>query len=247
MRNQTIRQTVAAQDEHLPLTGEIMSAALHVAGMSAGAARLGDDLAAVRRCLFAAADMARELESRATAERACAYYRHVFPVAVKFSYADSEETDTRLLFLSFLSLSKKSGGSPLVYLAAPYAHAEAGIRCFRTRYATACAAWLMAHGISVFSPLTHGHPISEKAHIGSYDGWAGVNERLLAACDAVLVLNTHATAGSRGVRREVELARELGIPVQLVTTLGPEQYGIGPLPASVWGWDGVPEACHARP
>ena len=242
MRTQTISQTATKQDDHLPLTQELLNVALHVAGMSAGAARLGDDLTAIKRCLFAAADMARELESRATMERACAYCRHVFPVAVKFSYADSEETDTKLLFLSFLS--KKSGGTPLVYLAAPYAHADAEVRDVRTRHATDCSAWLMAHGISVFSPLTHGHPISEISHIDSYDGWAGVNERLLAACDAVLVLDTRLTAKSLGVRREVDLARDLGIPAQLITTLGQGRYGIEPLPASVWGWDGVPDVCR---
>lgn len=243
MQAQNTKHTPTAQDAHLPMTQEIMSAALHVAGLAAGAGKLGEELTAVKRCLLAASDMAREMESRATVAPDCAYYRHAFRVKFKISFPDS--TERRSLFLSILA--RQGGGAPLVYLAAPYTHEDGLVRHFRVRQATACAAWLMAHGIPVFSPLTHGHPISAQTHAYAYEFWAAVNERLLAACDAVLVLDTRSTAASRGVRREVELARKLGIPAQLVTPLGPSQYGISSLAPSVWGWDGVPEDCHGRP
>ena len=247
MQNQTIRQTVAAQDEHLPLTGEIMSAALHVAGMSAGAGALGDNLAAVKRALFAAADMARELESRATVEASPEYrlfetcYTVHIPTFLPYApnWAEGEKASICVRF----PVRKSAARWPLVYLAAPYAHTDLKIRDMRAAQATACAAWLMRQGIGVFSPLTHGHPIGITLGPTTYDDWALVDERVLAACDAVLVLDLPGATASEGVRRELELARRMGIPARSIHRYTSDAYLVSSLPA-VFGWDGNPGGCH---
>lgn len=166
----------------------------------------------------------------------------MFPVAVKFSYADSEDTDTRLLFLSFLS--KKSGGTPLVYLAAP-------THTLMPRFATSAPGMQQTalHGswptVSVFSLLLHTVILFLKYPISTAmtDGPESMN-----ACLPHVMPCWFSTPGSRqrvwAFVARWTLPADLGIPAQLITTLGPGRYGIEPLPASVWGWDGVPDVCR---
>lgn len=247
MQDDTIKQTTATQEAHLPVTHEIMSAALHVAGMSAGAGALGDNLAAVKRALFAAADMARELESRATVEASPeyrlfeTYYTVQIPTFLPYppNWAEVEEASICVRF----PVRKSASRWPLVYLAAPYAHTNPTVRDMRAQEATACAAWLMRQGIGVFSPLTHGHPIGITLGPTTYDDWALVDERVLAACDAVLVLDLPGATASEGVRRELELARRMGIPARSIHRYTSDAYLVSSLPA-VFGWDGNPGGCH---
>lgn len=244
MQKQTIKHAPAAQEAHLPLTHELMSVALHVGALAAGAGKLGEDLTVVKRCLLAASDMAREMESRATVSERVYFHTYTFKVPAFLQVPpDFSETEPR----TFSILSRSAAQPPLVYLAAPYTHALPRVREMRFELATRCAAWLMACGIAVFSPLTHGHPVSELTHAYAHHHWDAVNDRLLAACDAVLVLDLSVTKKSEGVRREVDLARRLGIPTQLITPTAPGLYTTTTLPVDVWGWNGISEDSHGRP
>lgn len=248
MQAQTIKQAPATQDDHLPVTREIISAALHVGDMAAQTGKLGEDLAAVKRCLFAAADMARELESRAMARDKPEYRLFETTYAVQIfpflpyppNWGEMEEVTLTLRFPVRGADAKR----PLVYLAAPYTHDLSRVMAQREQQATACAAWLMRQGVAVFSPLSHGHPIGGKLGPTTYDDWALVDERVLAVSDAVLVLDIPGAAESRGVRRELELARRLGIPASCILKYPPDAYLASSLPAT-FGWDGIPEEARA--
>ena len=243
MQNQTIKHAPTAQDAHLPLTQEIMSAALHVAELAAASGKLGEELTVVKRCLLAASDIAREMESRVTVSERVYFHTYTFKVPeCLLASPDFPAPENR----TFSILSRSAVHPPLVYLAAPYTHERPQERQMRFELATRCAAWLMACGIAVFSPLTHGHPVSELTHTYAHHHWDAVNDRLLSACDAVLVLDLPATEASEGVRREVELARRLGLPPQLITATAPGVYNTTTLPVDVWGWDGISEPCHDR-
>ena len=115
--------------DHLPLTREIESAALHLSGLINAGCPLNDDLRALKRVLLGAADMARALESRAIASA---------PEAS--SQGDSADGTRR----------------ELIYLAAPYSHPDPWVRQDRAGRITEAAARLIADGWAVFSPISHG-------------------------------------------------------------------------------------------
>lgn len=69
MRTQTISQTATKQDDHLPLTQGAPERRIACGGDVRGCRPAWRRPYSDQRCLFAAADMARELESRATMER----------------------------------------------------------------------------------------------------------------------------------------------------------------------------------
>ena len=182
--------------DHLPLTREIESAALHLSGLINAGCPLNDDLRALKRVLLGAADMARALESRAIASA---------PEAS--SQGDSADGTRR----------------ELIYLAAPYSHPDPWVRQDRAGRITEAAARLIADGWAVFSPISHGVLLVEA---GTYYGlalddsaaaWERVNDAMLAAADRVMVLNLEGLFDSVGVRREVALAARLGKRVDLLS------------------------------
>jgi hypothetical protein len=107
----------------------------------------------------------------------------------------------------------------IVYLASPYSHPEAGVRGARYDIACAHAAQLMAAGECVFSPIAHSHPIAEYLDdrlVCDFDFWMAEDLPILAACSVLKVLCIDGWKESRGVQREIEFARERGIPVEYI-------------------------------
>ena len=104
----------------------------------------------------------------------------------------------------------------IVYLASPYSHADANIR--RQRFETACraAAGMIRAGHSVFSPIAHSCPISSHGNLPEdWAFWESVDRDLLAKCDRMVILALPDWHESRGVRSEIEIARELSMPISL--------------------------------
>lgn len=103
-----------------------------------------------------------------------------------------------------------------IYLASPYSSDDPMVRA--ERYEAACkkAAELMQMGFSVFSPIAHSHPIS--AHLPpervvDHEFWMGQDLPILDSAERLYVLMLPGWVTSRGIAREVEEARRLGIPV----------------------------------
>jgi hypothetical protein len=112
----------------------------------------------------------------------------------------------------------------VIYLACPYSHPNPRVRAFRFGMANRAAAKLILEGHTVFSPLSHSHPIAETGLIGPHDPtWYQQDAEFLRLCSELRVLQLSGWRESRGVLAEVEAADELRIPVGYL----PESYARG--------------------
>lgn len=91
-----------------------------------------------------------------------------------------------------------------VYIASPYSKGDQDLNVARQ---IDCANDLMNHGFNAFSPLLF--HFQHLVHPRSYDEWLAIDMDWLKKCDCVLRLSGE----SSGADKEVELAKELKIPV----------------------------------
>ena len=104
---------------------------------------------------------------------------------------------------------------PLVYLACPYSHPARIVREARWRQANRAAAELMARGLLVFSPISHGHPIAEAGGLpGDWSYWQAYSRAVLSICSTVVVLRLVGWEQSAGVAAELAIAAEQGLRVE---------------------------------
>jgi hypothetical protein len=112
----------------------------------------------------------------------------------------------------------------VIYLACPYSHPNPRVRAFRFGMANRAAAKLILEGHTVFSPLSHSHPIAETGLIGPHDPtWYQQDLEFLRLCSELRVLCLSGWRESRGVLAEVVAADRLFIPVVYL----PESYARG--------------------
>ena len=108
---------------------------------------------------------------------------------------------------------------PLLFLCCPYSHEDAAVRDLRALNASEATAILMAKGYSVFSPISHGHPVCT---IGTLPvgtcavTWAHLNNSIMALCHALVLLDIDGLWNSKGCEAEARLAHELGLPLNLI-------------------------------
>ena len=102
-----------------------------------------------------------------------------------------------------------------IYLASPYSHPSPMIRHSRFQAALAAAARLMADGHIVFSPIAHSHPIEAMCFAEPKPGtfWKAQDEPLLRAASRLIVLQIDGWQESKGIQWEMEVAREIQIPI----------------------------------
>ena len=101
---------------------------------------------------------------------------------------------------------KKATGEA-IYLASPYSSPDPFTRWIRYFEAGRYAAYLMRHGLYVFSPIVHCHPLAETFGLPlSWDYWRGYDLAMLAACARVEVLALPGWRESRGVQEEIATA-----------------------------------------
>ena len=105
----------------------------------------------------------------------------------------------------------------LTYLASPYSHADPAVRQQRFEAACAAAARLMQAGETVFSPIAHSHPVEQYFNaIEDGEFWMRQDIPILRHCARVKVLRLPGWEQSKGVARELAVARELYIPVEMI-------------------------------
>lgn len=116
----------------------------------------------------------------------------------------------------------------MIYLACPYTHPNPKVEAVRAHEASRAAAELTFRGLVVFSPITHGHAIRVAADParpigGSWDTWSGVDLSILPICERLAILGLVGWLESRGIRREIAVAIETDVPVEVLDpkTLGP--------------------------
>lgn len=103
-----------------------------------------------------------------------------------------------------------------LYLASPYSHPDPKVREERFRLACRKSAEYLLGGISVFSPIAHSHPIADylpEAMRLDIDLWMLADLPMLRFAKELHVLCIQGWDVSKGVAREIEYARQVGIPI----------------------------------
>lgn len=119
------------------------------------------------------------------------------------------------------------------YLAVPYSHDDPAVKQWRYERVTEAAAVLIRQGIdSLYSPITHTHPIdrhmTEKKNEHTF--WVEQFDMpFLSNSLKVIVLMLPGWDKSIGVKMEIQRAEELGIPVRYMEPYYDEMFRI------VWG------------
>lgn len=105
----------------------------------------------------------------------------------------------------------------MIYLASPYNHDDPAVRVERFEAVCRFAAGLMRSGLVVFSPIAHTHPIAEHGLPKGWEFWERFDREFLEAADSMIVLMLDGWVESVGVQAEIDIARELEIPVEFTT------------------------------
>jgi hypothetical protein len=101
-----------------------------------------------------------------------------------------------------------------IYLAAPYSHPDLTVRQKRFEQINACVAQLMRQGITVYSPISHCHPIAIEHDLPTdWSYWQHSGEIFVTACSKLYVLKLSGWQESVGVKAEIELAVKNKIPI----------------------------------
>ncbi len=108
----------------------------------------------------------------------------------------------------------------MIYLAAPYSHPDPAVREERYRQTCWHAVRLMREGRLVYSPIVHSHPLAQLGLPGDWPFWAEHNREMLNASSRLVVLALDGWQESQGVAAEVEIARELDLPIQIEAPAG---------------------------
>jgi len=93
----------------------------------------------------------------------------------------------------------------LCYLATPYSKYEGGIHLAFVE-ASIFAARLLQHGVSVYSPIAHTHPLAIYGNIDplNHSIWLDFDEAMMNACGALLVATMQGWETSKGVQHEIQ-------------------------------------------
>jgi hypothetical protein len=102
----------------------------------------------------------------------------------------------------------------MIYLATPYSHSDPGMMKRRFELVTRCAAWLSKNGHIVYSPITHGHLISEFGELPTdAEHWKRHNEIMFDTCSDLYILMQFGWVCSVGVQIEIEWAKQKKTPI----------------------------------
>jgi hypothetical protein len=95
-----------------------------------------------------------------------------------------------------------------IYLAIPYSHSSSLVREYRFQQANTASAALIDKGYTVFSPISHGHPINliKKLDVD----WIAFDLKILNLCKMVVVVTINGWEESKGIKEELKFAQEKG-------------------------------------
>lgn len=92
----------------------------------------------------------------------------------------------------------------LIYLASPYSAPAPEVRIERYNAALAFTTKKLAEGYALFSPIVYGEYMA--ADLGTtFEAWANLNDRVIAACDSFWVLTLPGWRASRGIAHEIKV------------------------------------------
>src|SRR5687767_10165362 len=106
----------------------------------------------------------------------------------------------------------------MIYLASPYSHPDPSIREQRFHAACRTMAALIRAGHRVFSPVAHTRALTAYGLPTDWRFWEPHDRAYLERCEEVVILTLEGWDASRGVQAEIQIARELGIPVRYLAS-----------------------------
>lgn len=107
------------------------------------------------------------------------------------------------------------------YLASPYSHPERAMREARFETVAHHAGELMSRGYFIFCPILQSHLPAENFELPyEFEWWEKFNRTFIEKSAGVIVAEIAGWRESRGVTHEIELARELRLPVWLHDAYG---------------------------
>jgi Domain of unknown function (DUF1937) len=105
----------------------------------------------------------------------------------------------------------------MIYLSSPYSHPDAEVREKRFQDIARIAGSFLAAGVNVFSPIAHSHPLQKYANLpATWEFWNPIDLEHLKRCDKMIVVMMDGWRESVGVKGEIELATDLGMPIEYI-------------------------------
>lgn len=104
------------------------------------------------------------------------------------------------------------------YMASPFSHPDESVR--HARYLAACkaAAAMMLRGEVIFAPIPHSYAVEQHFdEIKDGEWWMAQDLPILKCASKLIVLTLDGWKESYGVAREIEFARDIGIPIEYVS------------------------------
>jgi hypothetical protein len=111
----------------------------------------------------------------------------------------------------------------MIYLAGPYTDKSKSVMEGRFESLNKVAAALMREGHIVCSPISMNHPIAKYGLPMTWDFWEKYDIFFLKVASAIYVVKLKGWEDSVGIKGELKIARNWGIPV---TYLDPKDYGV---------------------
>src|SRR5574341_1554811 len=105
-----------------------------------------------------------------------------------------------------------------IYLATPYSSTDEVIRKGRTILAVKHAAKLIKEGNNVFCPIAYNVGLCKYSDVPMDDSpfWMNQDKAFLKKCSKLVVVKMWGWEHSKGILEEIELAKELGIPIEYI-------------------------------
>lgn len=105
--------------------------------------------------------------------------------------------------------------SGIVYLACPYFHEDPQIVLSRFKQSNIAAGKLIKQKYIVFSPVSMSHPLSEAGKLPTnWEFWENFDRAFLGISSKLFVLKIPGWDTSISVKAEIEIAKELNLPVE---------------------------------
>lgn len=102
----------------------------------------------------------------------------------------------------------------LVYLASPYTHNFKKVMHYRFEKVMKLTAGLLKKGHFIFSPITYAHIMATKHTLPTnWEYWLDFDELIISRCDKLFVFTLDGWEESKGVSKEIEIAKKYNIPI----------------------------------
>lgn len=138
----------------------------------------------------------------------------------------SDEPEAQQTMLKILKARRRyeerKASRPIdIYIACPYSHPEPEIQKERfedvTEYAAQLTGLFTDRPLVVYSPITHSHAMQAIGGLeGGWNHWHHIDETFLKLCKEMHVLQLEGWEKSTGVKAEIKIAEENGIPVRYI-------------------------------